>query len=68
MNGAKVWYASKTVLFGLATAVAPAALQYVAGVDWTQFGVSPAAGAAIGVAVVALRGMTSSPVSVRKPQ
>lgn len=62
MNRAKVWYTSKTILFGLATAVAPAALTYAAGVDWTQFGVSPAAGGVIGTIVVALRTFTSKSV------
>jgi threonine aldolase len=62
MDGAKIWYASKTMLFGLATALTPMALQYLGGVDWTQFGISPAAGIAIGAVVMGLRGFTSSPV------
>lgn len=66
MDGAKIWYASKMMLLGLATAVGPAALQYLAGVDWTRFGVSPAAGVILGVAIMGLRGMTSSPVMMTR--
>ena len=35
---------------------------YVGGVDWTQFGVSPAAGAFIGIVVMAMRTVTTTPV------
>ena len=59
---AKFWLTSKTMLFGFATAVTPAALDYVAGVDWTAFGVHPALGAVLGAGIMALRAVTSQPV------
>lgn len=59
---AKFWLRSKTMLFGLTTAVAPAALDYVGGVDWTAFGVHPAAAAILGAGIMALRAVTSQPV------
>jgi threonine aldolase len=68
MDGAKIWYASKTVLFGLATAVAPSVLQYLGGVDWTQFGLSPVMGAVLGAVIVGLRSTTSSPITTSKQQ
>ena len=53
----------KTFAYGLAIALLPALLEYLGGVDMTAtFGLSPAAGAMIGVGIVALRSITSSPV------
>ena len=53
----------KTLIFGLWVAIAPAALTYLGGFDWTSFGgVSPAAGALIGAAIVTLRAITSTPI------
>lgn len=50
----------KTVAFGLALAIIPPAVTYLGGVDWTSLGISPAVSAAIGVAVIGLRAMTST--------
>jgi hypothetical protein len=66
MGSAKFWLASKMMLFGLATAVAPAALYYLGGVDWTQFGLSPMMGGVIGAIIMALRSVTSQPVTASK--
>lgn len=52
----------KTVLFGLATAIVPAALTYLGGVEWTSMGISPGMAALIGAAIVALRAATSTPI------
>ena len=52
----------RTLAVGLTIAVAPSALAYFGGVDWTQFGVSPAAGAFIGVVVMGMRTVTTTPV------
>ncbi|MGE3940945.1 MAG: hypothetical protein AB7H90_03425 [Alphaproteobacteria bacterium] len=59
----KFWLTSKTMMLGLAVAIGPAALDYMAGVDWTIFGISPAAGAVIGAVIMALRGVTVAPVT-----
>lgn len=66
MDGAKIWYASKMMLFGLATAVGPAALYYLGDVDWTKFGLSPAAGMVIGAIIMGLRYKTSGAVTVAR--
>jgi hypothetical protein len=50
----------KTVVFGLVLAIAPAALTYLAGVDWTSLGISPSAAAAIGLAIIGLRSVTDT--------
>lgn len=50
----------KTMVFGALVAVAPAALSYIGGVDWTSLGVSPAAGAAIGAVIMGLRLVTNT--------
>jgi hypothetical protein len=52
----------KTIAFGVLVAGLPSILQYAGGIDWTQFGVSPVAGAAIGGAVAILRWFTTTPV------
>lgn len=52
----------RTVIFGVAVAVIPSALDYLAGVQWTSFGISPGMGAAIGVAIVGLRAATNSAI------
>jgi len=57
----------RTILVGLAVAAAPAALTYLAGVDWTQF-VGPNWALAIaGGLTVALRIVTTTPVGSAKP-
>ena len=63
MNWTSIGKGLRTLAVGLAIAVAPSALTYVAGVDWTSFGVSPAAGAIIGVVVMGLRTITNTPVA-----
>jgi hypothetical protein len=52
----------RTLAIGLAIAIAPSALAYVGGVDWTQFGISPTAGAFIGIVVMGMRTVTTTPV------
>jgi threonine aldolase len=52
----------KTVVFGLVVAVAPAALNYVGGIDWTSLGLSPSAGAAIGAIIIGLRAITNTSI------
>lgn len=55
----------KTIAFGLAVAVLPAVFDYVLGVNWTSIGISPEAGAAIGVVIVGLRAATSTAIGKR---
>lgn len=52
----------KTILFGLLMIVGPAALTYLAGVDWTSLGISPGVASLIGAVVIGLRAMTSTPI------
>jgi hypothetical protein len=54
----------RTVIFGASVAIFPALLDYLGLVDWATLGVSPAAGAAIGAAIMALRGLTTTPLGV----
>ncbi len=55
----------KTILFGLALVVIPPAVTYLGGVDWTTLGLSPAVSAGIGLAVIALRAVTTTPVGAK---
>ena len=64
MNAVKGW---KTVAFGLFMVVVPPALTFLGGVDWTSIGVSPAVAAAIGVVIIGLRAMTSTPIGKGTP-
>jgi hypothetical protein len=52
----------KTVAFGLAVAIIPPAVTYLGGVNWTSLGISPGMSAAIGVAIVGLRAMTTTAI------
>ncbi len=52
----------KTVAFGLATAIVPAGLTFLGGVDWTTIGISPGLAALIGAAIIALRAFTSTSI------
>lgn len=52
----------KTVVFGLATAILPAAITYLGGVDWTKLGIHPGMAAAIGAIIVGLRAMTNTSI------
>jgi hypothetical protein len=52
----------RTVAFGLFVAVAPAAVTYFCGVDWTTLGISPGVAAALGLVVVGLRAVTSTAI------
>ena len=57
----------KTVLFGLFTALAPVALEYFRGIDWTQY-VSPIyAPMVVGAITILLRYLTTTPSGVKKP-
>jgi|HubBroStandDraft_5_1064220.scaffolds.fasta_scaffold268513_3 hypothetical protein len=62
MNWTNVGKGLRTLAVGLAIAIAPSALAYIGGIDWTQFGVSPAAGAFIGIVVMGMRTVTTTPV------
>jgi hypothetical protein len=58
----KAFKGFRTVAFGLFVAVAPAAVTYLGGVDWTTLGISPGVAAALGLAVVGLRAVTSTAI------
>lgn len=62
MNWTSIGKGLRTVAVELTIAVAPSALTYIGGVDWTQLGVSPAAGAFIGVVVMGMRAITTTPI------
>ena len=62
MNWTNIGKGLRTLAVGLTIAVAPSALSYIGGVDWTQLGVSPVAGAFIGVIVMGMRTITTTPV------
>ena len=51
----------RTFVLGAIVAVAPAFMTYVAGVDWSHYGLSPAAGVLIGGLIVSLRAITTTP-------
>ena len=55
----------RTVGFGLATALLPAALQYIGGLDVTSLGLSPPVAAVLGSAIMALRYFTTTPIFKR---
>jgi len=52
----------RTIAFGLLVAIAPAAVTYLGGVDWTELGISPTVSAGIGLVIVALRAITNSAI------
>ena len=52
----------KTVALGLVVAIAPIAITYLGGVDWTSLGISPTMASIIGLAIVALRSVTTTPI------
>ena len=52
----------KTLIFGLVTIIAPHALDYLAGIDWTTLGLSKSAAGVIGAAIIGLRFWTKGPV------
>lgn len=55
----------KTVLTGLGVAIAPVAVTYLAGIDWTQY-VSPTwAVSAIGVLMLLLRSVTNTTLGTK---
>ncbi len=56
----------RTILFGLFVAVAPVALEYLKGIDWTQY-VSPIyAPMVVGGITIALRMLTTTAWGVKK--
>jgi hypothetical protein len=55
----------KTVAFGLALVVIPPAVTYLGGVDWTTLGLSPGVSAAIGLAVIGLRAITTTAIGAK---
>jgi hypothetical protein len=55
----------RTIAVGLALAIAPAALQYLGAVDWSQY-VGPVGASAIsGVLMIVLRLVTTGPIGDR---
>lgn len=52
----------RTILVGLAMAIAPAALTYLAGVDWTALVGPNGAMFVAGIVTIALRIVTTTPV------
>jgi hypothetical protein len=62
MNLTSIGKGLRTLIVGLAIAVAPSALTYLGGLNWTAFGVSPAAGAFLGIVVMGMRTLTTTPV------
>ena len=53
----------RTVVLGLAVAVVPQATAYLFSVDWTHVaGISPNAATIIGLVMVALRAVTTTPI------
>jgi hypothetical protein len=53
----------KTFAVGLAFAVLPQIVTYVSGFDFTHtFGLSPNASSVVGIVIVALRAMTTTPM------
>ena len=62
MNWLLIEKGTRTIIFGLGVAILPAALNYIGGIDWTSFGVSPSAGVFLGLAVMGLRTITNTPV------
>lgn len=56
----------KTIAFGLLLAVGVPALDYLGAVNWTALGLDPKWSAVIGVVIMGLRAMTSTPVGRRK--
>lgn len=52
----------KTVIFGLIVAIGPATIAYLGGIDWVSIGISPTIASALGLAIIALRAVTSTPI------
>lgn len=52
----------KTVLFGLLVAIAPPAVTYLGGVNWTSIGISPAVAGVIGAIIIGLRAVTNTAI------
>lgn len=58
MQGIKGW---RTIAIGLVMAVAPAALTYLGGVDWTHLIGPNGALAVSGILMIAMRAITNTP-------
>ena len=52
----------RTVIVGLAMAVVPTALQYLAGLDWTQYVPAQYVPIVAGVVMIAMRAFTSTSI------
>lgn len=50
----------KTLIFGLFLVIVPAALNYIANIDWISLGISPGVSAMIGAIVIGLRALTNT--------
>jgi hypothetical protein len=58
----------KTFAVGLALALIPQAVSFVSGFDFTHaFGLSPNAASIVGLAMIALRAVTSTPIFSAAP-
>jgi hypothetical protein len=57
----------KTIIVGLLVAIAPAALTYLASVDWTQYVPPNVAVAIAGVMMVLMRMVTTTPPGQNTP-
>lgn len=55
----------RTLAFGLALAVAPAALQYLGGVDWASYIGPNAAFFVAGIVTLLLRAVTTTPIGTK---
>src|SRR4051812_33175154 len=66
----KTWKAlkgKKTIIFGLLLPVLPIVLDSLDSTDWTTLGLSPLAGAVIGIIIIALRAGTNTPIGRSEP-
>lgn len=56
----------RTIIFGALVAIAPIAVTYFGNVDWTSLGISPTVAGIIGLAIVGLRAITSTPIGMKQ--
>jgi hypothetical protein len=57
----------RTVAYGLAVAVVPAAMNYLVGIHWTDFGINPFVAFGIGAGIIYLRKVTDTALGVKAP-
>jgi hypothetical protein len=56
----------RTVLYGLAVAIVPAAFDYIGHVDWTKLGINPVVALFIGGGIIGLRAVTDTALGLKK--